>query len=752
MPAGNAISPLLNNIIQERGKQVRIIEQYLENINQIDGAIQELRDALNHLLQHPQVTDELKSRLQEFGTVSSSWTEEITSAITRLENGKNRFARQAVTIGCSGQARVGKSTLLQTIGNLPEEAIPTGKGIPVTAVRSRLRHSSESKAILSLRDKKTFLDELIKPFHRELNLPVINSFEDFRNFDYSSDLATDQTVALLGRLKQMQAALSSYENHLTGRTKIIEDLTELRPWVAYPKQEEEINLNCSRLYLAVKNVEIQCSFLLDVEQLMLVDLPGLGEVNVDAEEHHIQGLRNEVDLVLLILRPTAQSSFWGDKDGKALNLISQAVEGVSKLGDFVIVVVNHGDNDDKELYQMLINDINKQLNENQPNSRYKLLTCNAKDPNRVREELLIPVLNHLIERLPVMDKEIIDSSVNQWQGTLEKIRVAIDELAISLRMFPAQGSRDGNVFQKAKTLRAKLAVELGKEIKELRKEVQTEKDEGSIIDRNLIEAIEEKHQHIQTWVENGLGEGEEEWYKKAKGKFAEYKDVKPFATEEINRARTYLTDTYSQLDIYFDSKIEELWRKISQRILACTGSLLEETPIGQETLEKFLQLLEGQGIGDPFPSLREATAYLLKCGTENAIFQSHLLPRLIEETEKLEPETLNFPGISYQDEQAPEQVLKIISLKIIQTSFAVQRKLKDSPFVSNILYSAAVKFEDSLVRSKDVDEQFFDFASLYKNEIWAGEFQSLQKNHAMVKRTEQAITNLKQLLGNSLQG
>lgn len=212
-----------------------------------------------------------------------------------------------------------------------------------------------------------------------------------------------------------------------------------------------------------------------------------------------------------------------------------------------------------------------------------------------------------------------------------------------------------------------------------------------------------------------------------------------------------MTDTYSQLDIYFDGKIEELWRKISQRILACTGSLLEETPVGQEMLEKFLRLLEGKGIGDPFPSLREATEYLLKCGTENAIFQSHLLPKLVEQTEKLEPETLNFSGLSYQDDLAPERVLKIVSLRIIQTSFEVQKTLRVSPFISNILYSAAVKFEDSLVRSKDVDEQFFDFASLYKNEIWASEFQSIQNNHAMVKRTEQAITNLKQILSKSLQ-
>ena len=746
----NQLSPLIDNIIEERGKQVPIIEGYIKNINYINGAIKELKAALDNLLQHPQVTDELKSRLQEFESASASWAGEIVLALDRLENGKNRLARQAVTIGCSGQARVGKSTLLQTIGNLPEEAIPTGKGIPVTAVRSRLRHSHERKAILSLQNQITFLNEIIKPFHRELNLPVVNSLEDFRNFDYSiSELTTDENVELLVRLQQMQAALFSYEKHLTGRTKIIEDLTQLRPWVAYPTQEEEKARSCSRLYLAVKNIEIQCSFLLDVEKLMLIDLPGLGEVNVDAEEHHVQGLKNEVDLVLLILRPTAQSSYWGGKDRKALNLISKSVEGISRLGDFVIIVVNHGEQDDKGLYEILINDIHKQLNENKPNSRYQVLTCDAKDSNNVREEVLVPILNHLIDRLPVMDKEVIDSSLTQWQGTIEKITIAIDELETSLRTFPFQTSKQGKVFQKAKLLRAELAGKLRKEIEKLAQEIQAEKDEGTIIDRELIEAIENKHQEIYAWAKNGLGKGEEEWSKKAQGKFDEALKVDPFATEEINRARTYLTNTYSQLDGYFETKIEQLWKSISEIISACTGNLIEETPTGKEALEKFLLLLGGKGIGDPFPALREATEYLLKCGKENAIFQSHLLPRLIEETQKLEPEEFNFNNISYKDEQVTKIVLDIVSQRIIQTSFAVQKRLKEKPFVSTILYSAAIKFGDSLVRATDVDEQFFDFASSYSNEIWAREFQAIENNHAIVKRTEQAVTNLKQLLNSS---
>lgn len=749
----NTQAILIDNIIEQRGKQVHVITGYIENINYIDGAIEELRDSLDNLLQHPQITEELQSHLQEFGSVFTSFSQEIVSCLERLENTKDRLSRQAITIGCSGQARVGKSTLLQTIGKLPEEAIPTGKGIPVTAVRSRLRHSrDEHNAILTLRDRKSFLDELVKPFHQELNLPQVNTFEEFRNFNYSRDeLVTDKNVDLLGRLKQMQAALPSYEKQLTGKNKKIEDLTQLRPWVAYPKQEETTDPNSSRLYLAVKNVEIQCSFLVDIEKLILVDLPGLGEVNVDAEEHHVQGLKNEVDIVLLILRPTAQSSYWGDKDRKALNLISQAVEGISKLGDFVIIVVNTGEQDDKELYRILTNDLHKQLNENKPNSRYQVLTCNAIDPNNVTEHVLVPVLNHLIARLPVMDQEIIDLSFAEWRSTREKINTAIAELERYLRTFiPQVASLEGNVLEKAKNLRGELALKLGEQIQELRKEIESEEVAASIIDNNFIELIQEKHQHIKAWANNGLGRGEEEWYERARRRFELDKTVDPFAIEEINRARAYLTDSYSQLDVYFETKIELLWKQISKIITACTGNLIQEIPAGKDALEKFLIFLGGKGIGDPFPSLREATEYLLKCGTESAIFQSHLLPMLIEETQKLAPETVNYTeNLSYKSEQIEKRVLSIISQRVVQTSFRVQQILRQKPFVSKILYSAAVKFQDSLVRSTDADTQFFSFVSLYTNEIWASEFQAFENNQALVKRTDKAVHNLKQLLNNS---
>ena len=604
-----------------------------------------------------------------------------------------------------------------------------------------------------MRDKNDFLNELIRPFHQQLNLPNIDSFEDFREFDYNtSNLATDKNVELLGRLRRMQAALPSYERYLTGKTrKVVGDLTQLRPWVAYPTQQEEENPNCTRMYLAVKHVEIKCSFLVDVEKLVLVDLPGLGEINIDAEKHHEMGIRKEVDLVLLILRPTPQSSYWGDKDRKTLDLISRATEGISKLGDFVIIVVNCGKDDDPELYQTLVNDIHKQINENQRDSRFRVLTCNASSSEEVREQVLKPALQHLIHKLPEIDQQIIARSLNQWQTIKQRMTTSVNQLEQSLKSLLEITIVDSEIYAKAKTLRQNLSMDLAEETKKLAEAIKTEKEEGGIIDPELLQVIQKKHEQIQKWSENGLGKGKEEWCKSAEARFGVDLNISPYATEEINRARNYITNNYSEVGEAFAYKIEQLWQQIMQAVRKNTGDLIGDTSTGKEALEKLLLVLEPKiGSGDLFPSLREATEYLLKLGSEKAIFESHLLPKIVEETQKLnsKSEGFDFSELNRQQENRGEKVLKKLELKVIQTSFYVQKAIKESYFISNILYSASVKFEDSILRSDNADVQFFNFVKAYANRIWVAEFEEMQKNNKIVEKVEKHVEKLKNLLIN----
>ena len=57
--------------------------------------------------------------------------EAISDTLASLGLLKARFSRSTLNIGVSGRARVGKSTLLQSIAGLHDEQIPTGSGLPV---------------------------------------------------------------------------------------------------------------------------------------------------------------------------------------------------------------------------------------------------------------------------------------------------------------------------------------------------------------------------------------------------------------------------------------------------------------------------------------------------------------------------------------------------------------------------------------------------------------------------------------------
>jgi hypothetical protein len=188
-----------------------------------------------------------------------------------------------------------------------------------------------------------------------------------------------------------------------------------------------------------------------------------------------------------------------------------------------------------------------------------------------------------------------------------------------------------------------------------------------------------------------------------------------------------------------------------QAVRKNTGDLIGDTSTGKEALEKLLLVLEPKiGSGDLFPSLREATEYLLKLGSEKAIFESHLLPKIVEETQKLnsKSEGFDFSELNRQQENRGEKVLKKLELKVIQTSFYVQKAIKESYFISNILYSASVKFEDSILRSDNADVQFFNFVKAYANRIWVAEFEEMQKNNKIVEKVEKHVEKLKNLLIN----
>jgi energy-coupling factor transporter ATP-binding protein EcfA2 len=217
-------------------------------------------------------------------------SDKIAGQVEGINGIKSRAFRKTVNVGVVGRTGSGKSTFLQVVTELPADVIPRGDGLkPTTAARSRFLHDrSRREAEITMLTWDEFRDRYIAPLHEEAKCPgePPASKKGFLAHDYERLLATTRqrqdtgekptAQEVLVRLIRAQRSFGSYEELLgTGKRPV--PLEELRPYVAYPEDRQ----GPDHPYHAVKDVEVFHPFIVDIENLALVDLPGAGET-----QHH----------------------------------------------------------------------------------------------------------------------------------------------------------------------------------------------------------------------------------------------------------------------------------------------------------------------------------------------------------------------------------------------------------------------------------------------------------------------------------
>ena len=148
--------------IANRQVRKRRVDQYRANWMALGSSLEELTLRLSEVRRHLPTGDSLDDVAAAYS--SENLQSDIRAVASALGKLSGRFGRSTLNIGVSGRARVGKSTLFQTIAGLDDSVIPTGKGRPVTAVRSRLFHSpSQATAKVTLYTEAGFIDQVLAP-------------------------------------------------------------------------------------------------------------------------------------------------------------------------------------------------------------------------------------------------------------------------------------------------------------------------------------------------------------------------------------------------------------------------------------------------------------------------------------------------------------------------------------------------------------------------------------------------------------
>jgi hypothetical protein len=738
----------LERLIEIRGRNLPLVQREVARWQAIDDHLDELQNAVTELKAYAYLESEAAHELAVPRLAELRLR--IAQIIETYRVLGARFARGTINIGVSGAARMGKSTLLQAISGLGDDQIPAGDGIPVTAVRSRIFHSTVRRAELRMHTPDSFLSEVIAPHHAEAAIPQVpRTIEEFRSWRYPpADEESDSEIrSVLVRLRECQTSLPSYEDLLTGGTRDVE-FSELRQYVAYPTSEEQERHGgrVARPYLAVREARIDCPFPHeDVANLAVIDLPGLGDLSPDAEGRHVDGLRNEVDAVLLVKRAAETSSFWGKADVKAMKLLDTVRGFIRSEGEFAFIVVNRNDLRPK-LDEDLRGDILRNVNGGRDGRHVTVFETDVRDRVRVRAEVLGPLLRRLATGLPKMDAEGLAWAGEQARAVSSGISAALRDLSGLLKTVRDPNGVPEEVLEaKADHLRSALARRLSRLVGELTAGLYDDAP-----DESFITAVETAYEDVLKWAADGFGLGTDEWRHRALDVLITERNAAAFAGPELNRIRLEISKRFGALDDFFSAKLSDMWDRVAAIFREHCGALLGDGD-GKESLAHLTKAFSESA--QPCPTLARSVDALLDVRLE---YRTLLYPRVRADLGGLNLQ-VRHPQAGEQiqqiavelTEEGAEDLYRIISGLAEQAAYRTRKSLLGERVTPSVVIQAVVEqFEDALIRSGASVQEFRRFVRSYRNELWPDEFRGIDEANARYARVTRAIAAIdKELQG-----
>jgi hypothetical protein len=515
-------------------------------------------------------------------------------------------------------------------------------------------------------------------------------------------------------------------------------LEELRPWVAYPTNAQEQQPGIvERRYLAVRDVRIDCPFPhAQVRHLGIVDLPGLGEFAARADQHHVEGLHNEVDAVLLVKRPVEGMAYWGDADARALDLIDSA-RGFADRRDFVFLVLNTDTDTAEALLTALRDHIRGQVNSGVTDQFFQVLECDADDPGDVHARVLAPVLAHLAARMPAMDAAAVEGTQAELRATAQRIGLLADDLTrVLASVAQSSGSVAEDLDLRSRRLRQDLSAGLVGLVGELRAQARTAGE-----DQEYTDAVERAYGTTRAWITDGLGIGEQAWRDEALRSMTVDRNSSRYAGDELNRVRVEISSCFEEIDVYFAARVRALWERVADIVRHNTGELLGHAT-GEQALRRFAGLLAGAS--EPCPRLQRAVEQLL---TVRLDYRSQLHPRVraeldgltLQERDPVTGEQRNRVVVEVSPDGA-EQLYAFVVQMAEQAAYLTKKALllREGVTPALVLHAAAEQLEDTMIRSGDSEREFKRLARSYRDEIWPGVFGEIDAANARVARVVRA--------------
>ena len=718
-----------------------------------------------------QVNSEVQNLFEKYLEQLYPLENQLYQLKTKVNQTKILFNKDAINIGVSGSARVGKSTLLKSISGLSDTQIPTGDSLPVTAVKSTIEYSDyEQIALIEFHSETSFLQEVIGSYHKQLGISTCpSSLDEFRRWAYPSveeiekrGQSIDRNISVLKRLLEIRDSIFSFKHYLSGKTeqKFLEDI---KPFVSYPEEAKSSN----RPYLAVKKVHIRCKFpMVHIKKLILMDLPGLGDLGADIESHHVDGLKNNIDVVLMVKKSTVGQGFWQINDTETLDLLRKAKPISCSMQDFVFLIVNEDSFSTQKQVQNLIDDIQAHINQNPSDKQFQVINCNLMNADRVHQDLMMPVLNHLAKILPGKDLAVLQEIEQQQKELSQKFKQIVINLGFEVdEKSPLRKANDIGELQERVTL---ISDDLNNQLSYLYSEIKARLDQPNQqeIDFEYFQILEDISSKLrQNLIENDLQT--EKWKTRALDRIR-FKQAQRFSEDELNRIRVVISKSFSEIDVYLNRLLQKLFMRMNEIFTNVFQDVFRSKNIensskisltkDKATTNQNPQNQTQTEIDQRLPLMlfakkMENDQYLiLKNALENFVqlkieFKSDYLPYARKVLNMLEPIRKNDRGQAMStlqplDLESIERFRTELSELTRKTIFEYQQELQHKSITADeIIFASLEELADAL-RDKSIQREITNLVNKYKHLIWKDEFEDMNKYQEIINQIREISSSI----------
>jgi len=322
---------------------------------------------------------------------------------------KKRFSRKRINIAVIGQARQGKSRLLQSISGLSGVEIPSGDSQHCTGVKSVIENSSnkETEATVSFYERDVFFKEIILPYYTTLKLDEPYSLEDFgtEELEPSRDDFNATQKELYRHLKNYHKKYSQYKD-LLSTSDINIQRKDIRKYVAQDNAKgERIYSN----YLVVKSLEIYAKFPQShLGKISLIDLPGMGDTKLGDDTRILNEVKDNIDLVFFVKKPSSRGDSITEADVRLYDIVRDGLDNIPiALSSYMIL-----NNDKKDNNQKNCIEIQDELKDHYSYKVSKALIVDSTNKNEVNN-MLLESLEDLSRNIEKIDNDIVLSLEKQ---------------------------------------------------------------------------------------------------------------------------------------------------------------------------------------------------------------------------------------------------------------------------------------------------------------------------------------------------